>query len=264
MNPILNIYMDYSFNPGGCRLKYHLMSRDEVDTLWQELPSEHLRPGSRLIQAEAVEDLVRFDLRNWLDTLSLANVQHLYTHSLNFCEASSIRFSKLGLIDMIVDDAVAVWHAAEYHKKFVSSPKRMMRKFAKDGVLVDGDDHITVAINALLIKKDYELVLHALPVLGKADRDQLRPVTVLMPAPEAATAEPTTSRLVADAKREAASGNACNECTICCEREADSVLLPCRHISNCYECNHTWLSGNDQLCPICRQEIHQLVKVYRS
>jgi hypothetical protein len=84
-----------------------------------------------------------------------------------------------------------------------------------------------------------------------------------MPAPEAANGESPASSSAADAKQEAVPENASKECTICCEREADSVLLPCGNISKWYECNGVWLSGNDQLCPMYRQEVHQLVKVYR-
>jgi hypothetical protein len=167
MNSTLNINMVYCFDPGEYRLKYHLMSASDIGDLWDEIPLEHRNSRREFSTAGEVEGLVQFHLRNWLYTLFVANVRRLYTDTLKFCEVSSIRMSKLGLIDVIADDAVADWQGANYFKQFTKSPKSRMRKFARNGIRVDEYDHIVEVINALLVKSGYEQILEALSVLGK-------------------------------------------------------------------------------------------------
>lgn len=54
-----------------------------------------------------------------------------------------------------------------------------------------------------------------------------------------------------------------HECTVCYEREVNSVLYKCGHVCMCFECAiHVKEKG--ALCPICRQTIHDVIKIYKT
>ena len=50
-----------------------------------------------------------------------------------------------------------------------------------------------------------------------------------------------------------------NQCVICQSTIKNCLLIPCSHISSCFNCSTTLLK-----CPICRSKINQCVKVYLS
>ena len=56
------------------------------------------------------------------------------------------------------------------------------------------------------------------------------------------------------------------ECSVCLERPIDCVLYMCGHMCMCYECavglHHASIEGGS--CPICRQSIRDVIKIYRS
>jgi len=56
------------------------------------------------------------------------------------------------------------------------------------------------------------------------------------------------------------------ECSVCLERPVDCVLYTCGHMCLCYECAvsvyHASVDGGS--CPICRQAIKDVIKIYRS
>jgi len=56
------------------------------------------------------------------------------------------------------------------------------------------------------------------------------------------------------------------ECSVCFERPTDCVLYTCGHMCMCYECavgvHHASLDGGS--CPICRQSIKDVIKIYCS
>jgi len=56
------------------------------------------------------------------------------------------------------------------------------------------------------------------------------------------------------------------ECSVCLERPIDCVLYTCGHMCMCYECatgvHHATVEGGS--CPICRQIIKDVIKIYRS
>jgi hypothetical protein len=54
-----------------------------------------------------------------------------------------------------------------------------------------------------------------------------------------------------------------NECSICFEQAVDSVLYTCGHMCTCYDCALI-VKKKGQLCPICRKEIKDVIKIYRS
>jgi len=57
---------------------------------------------------------------------------------------------------------------------------------------------------------------------------------------------------------------ASNECVVCLERAPDSVLYTCGHMCMCYVCACNVLQSHDPLCPICRQSILDVIKIFRS
>jgi len=55
-----------------------------------------------------------------------------------------------------------------------------------------------------------------------------------------------------------------NECVVCLERAPDSVLYTCGHMCMCYTCARDVVQNRGALCPICRQAIRDVIKIFRS
>lgn len=60
------------------------------------------------------------------------------------------------------------------------------------------------------------------------------------------------------------SDNDTNECHVCYERPVNAVLYTCGHMCMCFECAQAVKQLKTALCPICRQEIKDVIKIYRS
>lgn len=52
-------------------------------------------------------------------------------------------------------------------------------------------------------------------------------------------------------------------CSICLSEKVSTIILPCRHFCICMDCSKN-LVENTNKCPICRQKIGQLVRIYRK
>ena len=53
------------------------------------------------------------------------------------------------------------------------------------------------------------------------------------------------------------------DCSICVEEMADTACVPCGHKNFCRSCIDNYLkSYNKNGCPVCRQEVKSLVKIY--
>lgn len=55
-----------------------------------------------------------------------------------------------------------------------------------------------------------------------------------------------------------------SECNVCYERPVNAVLYTCGHMCMCFECAQTVRKERSALCPICRQEIKDVIKIYKS
>jgi len=57
-----------------------------------------------------------------------------------------------------------------------------------------------------------------------------------------------------------------SECSVCLERPIDCVLYTCGHMCMCHECAVGVCNAGPQggSCPICRQTIKDVIKIYRS
>ncbi|XWV26755.1 RING finger domain protein [Tupanvirus soda lake] len=54
-----------------------------------------------------------------------------------------------------------------------------------------------------------------------------------------------------------------SECSLCVEEVADTACIPCGHKNFCRECIENYLKSYHQNgCPVCRQEVKSLVKIY--
>ena len=53
------------------------------------------------------------------------------------------------------------------------------------------------------------------------------------------------------------------ECIICMDSERDCLLAPCHHLATCQACGDLLITRGDS-CPICRKNIKQVIKFYRS
>jgi len=58
--------------------------------------------------------------------------------------------------------------------------------------------------------------------------------------------------------------NSSNECAVCLEQPPDCVLYMCGHICMCYDCAVGIRGSADASCPICRQPILDIIKIYRT
>lgn len=50
-----------------------------------------------------------------------------------------------------------------------------------------------------------------------------------------------------------------NNCKICCDRECDIACIPCGHVAACSRC-----ISNIRFCPICRNHLDEVLKIYFS
>ncbi|XP_022340554.2 protein neuralized-like isoform X2 [Crassostrea virginica] len=55
-----------------------------------------------------------------------------------------------------------------------------------------------------------------------------------------------------------------SECTVCYERSVNAVLYTCGHMCMCFECAIVVKNHKSALCPICRQEIKDVIKIYKT
>lgn len=58
--------------------------------------------------------------------------------------------------------------------------------------------------------------------------------------------------------------NMANECKVCFEKACDCVIYTCGHMCMCYGCAKGLQASPDPLCPICRQEIKDVIRIYKS
>lgn len=61
-----------------------------------------------------------------------------------------------------------------------------------------------------------------------------------------------------------ADDNMANECRVCFERACDSVIYTCGHMCMCYDCAQSVKASSQPLCPICRQSIRDVIRIYKS
>lgn len=55
------------------------------------------------------------------------------------------------------------------------------------------------------------------------------------------------------------------ECTICYENPIDSVLYMCGHMCMCYRCAvQQWRGKGGGQCPLCRAQIKDVIRTYKS
>ncbi|KAK3599445.1 hypothetical protein CHS0354_036461 [Potamilus streckersoni] len=95
----------------------------------------------------------------------------------------------------------------------------------------------------------------SVPASGLAQSAGHKPLPPL-PASDPVTPLSTLENPIAD--------NEYNECNVCYERPVNAVLYTCGHLCMCYECAIMVKQERGSLCPICRQEIRDVIKIYRS
>ncbi|KAG7265142.1 hypothetical protein CRUP_031201, partial [Coryphaenoides rupestris] len=55
-----------------------------------------------------------------------------------------------------------------------------------------------------------------------------------------------------------------DECSICYENAVDTVIYACGHMCLCYACGLKLKKMSNACCPICRRQIKDIIKTYRS
>lgn len=77
---------------------------------------------------------------------------------------------------------------------------------------------------------------------------------------------PSTSRQMQPIYSVIGEGNLTGtECTICYENPIDSVLYMCGHMCMCYRCAvQQWRGKGGGQCPLCRAQIKDVIRTYKS
>ena len=52
-------------------------------------------------------------------------------------------------------------------------------------------------------------------------------------------------------------------CIICCDNQADCIILPCGHVVACSSCLKKWFDSNP-ICPFCRNPISEFKTIYND
>ena len=73
-----------------------------------------------------------------------------------------------------------------------------------------------------------------------------------------------SSSSASETKPDAAAAAPSNECVVCLERAPDAVLYTCGHMCMCHACARDVVQNRGALCPICRQAIRDVIKIFRS
>jgi hypothetical protein len=55
-----------------------------------------------------------------------------------------------------------------------------------------------------------------------------------------------------------------NECIICFDKTIDAVLYKCGHMFMCYECAILLKNRGVKICPLCRADVKDVIRAYRS
>ena len=69
-------------------------------------------------------------------------------------------------------------------------------------------------------------------------------------------------RALEDAKTKLENRETDNSCSICLDSDRNTAMLPCGHASTCYNCSLTLHRRDNAKCPVCRQLIDQIIKIY--
>lgn len=54
------------------------------------------------------------------------------------------------------------------------------------------------------------------------------------------------------------------KCSICLTNDANTIIVPCRHMCLCEECGKTLIQSNTEVCPICRKPYSTLIAYTRT
>lgn len=55
-----------------------------------------------------------------------------------------------------------------------------------------------------------------------------------------------------------------NECKVCMDAVINTVLIPCGHLAACLDCVTLMRSKGNKECPICKQEVASVVKMFKA
>ncbi|XP_011670749.1 RING finger protein B-like [Strongylocentrotus purpuratus] len=69
-------------------------------------------------------------------------------------------------------------------------------------------------------------------------------------------------RALEDAQTKLENRETDNSCSICLDSDRDTAMLPCGHASTCYTCSLQLHERDNAKCPVCRQLIDQILKIY--
>lgn len=53
------------------------------------------------------------------------------------------------------------------------------------------------------------------------------------------------------------------DCAICMDMSRNSVLRPCNHMITCFNCSMLLMNRSDS-CPVCREKIEDVIKIFMS
>ncbi|XP_052772432.1 protein neuralized-like isoform X1 [Mya arenaria] len=102
-------------------------------------------------------------------------------------------------------------------------------------------------------------------VQGGMSRSISQPAPLVPPSPGTpASLPPLSTPATPSSINDPVADNENNECNVCYERPVNAVLYTCGHMCMCFECAQAVRQERNPLCPICRGEIKDVIKIYRS
>lgn len=101
--------------------------------------------------------------------------------------------------------------------------------------------------------------------LPAMSRSVSQPTPLIPPSPSTPKSlQPFSTPCTPSSINDPIADNESNECNVCYERPVNAVLYTCGHMCMCFECAQAVRQERSALCPICRQEIKDVIKIYRS
>jgi len=201
---------------------------------------------------------------------------------LSFCvkEDGSVEFSKNGNIPSVfmhVDNSVDLWAFWDVY----GNTQRLRIIGATNDPVIRPDqirqnsnaslenDRNNLSMSDLVLDTS-ETAAYSPPPIPPPRRSQSShaippPAPRSPPTPRAQPSNQASEETQSNSSRGRDTRNSSDECKICYEATVDCVLYSCGHMCLCYECAlQQWKGRGGGICPMCRNNIQDVIKIYRS
>lgn len=177
---------------------------------------------------------------------------------LNETEEAELRASAKEAAERAKEDAaVAARLQAELNgdtpggEEFENATQAMLRELVECQGGAALDDELVAELAAQLDQgADQEMILEQVLMLATQDAKEVRSQEIVPPV----VIQPVLKRSLSELKSAIETLNEREECVVCMETRANTVSIPCGHLSTCKEC------AMDP-CPVCREPVERHITV---